>query len=53
MLWHDYFKIMAASGHRTMAVFRRYNTVDDNDLQSLVKNSDEGHRNGHLKKTAS
>jgi len=25
---HDYFKIMKASGHRKMNVFKRYNTVD-------------------------
>jgi len=41
---HDYFKIMAASGHRTMEVFKRYNTVDESDLRTLVEN---GHQNGH------
>jgi integrase len=33
---HDYFKIMAASGHKTMSVFKRYNTVSKKELQALV-----------------
>jgi len=33
---HDYFKIMKATGHKTMAVFKRYNTVDDEELKSLT-----------------
>jgi integrase len=33
---HDYFRIMAASGHRTMEVFKRYNTVSDEELKVLV-----------------
>jgi len=24
---HDYFRIMAATGHKTMTVFKRYNSV--------------------------
>jgi endonuclease YncB( thermonuclease family) len=33
---HDYFKIMKATGHKTMAVFKRYNAVDDEELKSLA-----------------
>jgi integrase len=33
---HDYFRIMAASGHKTMNVFKRYNTVDKEELSALV-----------------
>ncbi len=40
---HDNFTIMKATGHRTMEVFRRYNTVDDSDLKKLVgKDSRQG-----------
>ncbi len=34
---HDFFRIMAASGHKTMEVFKRYNTVSENELMLLVK----------------
>jgi integrase len=34
---HDYFKIMAASGHKTISVFRRYNLVDECELRTLVE----------------
>jgi integrase len=33
---HDYFRIMAASGHKTMHVFKRYNTVSRQELRALV-----------------
>jgi integrase len=33
---HDYFRIMAASGHKTMTVFKRYNTVSREELKMLV-----------------
>jgi integrase len=33
---HDFFRIMAASGHKTMNVFKRYNTVSKEELWVLV-----------------
>jgi len=33
---HDFFRIMAASGHKTMEVFKRYNTVTEEELRYLV-----------------
>ena len=33
---HDYFRIMAATGHKTMSVFKRYNTVSRDELRALV-----------------
>jgi integrase len=33
---NDYFRIMAASGHKTMHVFKRYNTVSKEELKALV-----------------
>jgi integrase len=29
----DYFRIMAITGHRTMEVFKRYHTIDQDDLR--------------------
>jgi integrase len=33
---HDYFRIMAATGHKTLNVFKRYNTVSKEELRALV-----------------
>jgi integrase len=33
---HDYFRIMAASGHKTLNVFKRYNAVNKEELRALV-----------------
>jgi hypothetical protein len=30
----DYFRIMAATGHKTMTVFKRYNAVSKEELQA-------------------
>jgi integrase len=32
----DYFRIMAITGHRTMAVFKRYHTIDHQDLHQAI-----------------
>ena len=32
----NYFRIMAATGHKTMSVFKRYNTVSKDELKALV-----------------
>ena len=36
----DYFRIMAITGHKTMAVFKRYNTVDEADLRHAMSQMD-------------
>jgi integrase len=36
----DYFRIMAITGHRTMEVFKRYHTIDQNDLRQAVNQLD-------------
>ena len=33
---HDYFRIMAVSGDKTMSVFKRYNAVSLDELQAMV-----------------
>jgi integrase len=33
---HDYFRIMAASSHKTVSVFKRYNPVSREELRALV-----------------
>lgn len=33
---HDYFRIMAATGHKTLMVFKRYNTVSRDELRALA-----------------
>jgi integrase len=32
----DYFRIIAITGHKTMVVFKRYNTVDERDLRQAI-----------------
>jgi integrase len=43
----EYFRIMAATGHKTMTVFKRYNTVSKEALTALV-----GEKIGQLKPIA-
>ncbi|MDI6854531.1 MAG: tyrosine-type recombinase/integrase [Deltaproteobacteria bacterium] len=43
---HDYFRIMAATGHKTLSVFKRYNTVSKEELKALVGGSRQGEKTG-------
>jgi integrase len=38
---HDYFRIIAATGDKTMSVFKRYNTVSRHELQAMVNGKSE------------
>ncbi len=37
----DFITIMKATGHKTLSMFQRYNTVDDYDLKKLVERSED------------
>lgn len=49
---NDYFKIMAVSGHNTIAVFKGYNLVTEEELSTIVwdRNSVERSDHGHQSK---
>jgi tRNA(Leu) C34 or U34 (ribose-2'-O)-methylase TrmL len=32
----DYFRIMAITGHKTMSAFKRYHTIDHQDLHQAI-----------------
>jgi hypothetical protein len=36
----DYFRMMAITGHRTMEVFKRYDTIDQDDHYRVVHQLD-------------
>jgi hypothetical protein len=36
----NYFCIMAITGHKTLAVFKRYNTIDDANLGQAMRQMD-------------
>ena len=38
---NDHFTIMTISGHKTTSVFRRYNVVNDDELQDVKWKNDE------------
>ncbi len=41
----DYLTIMKATGHKTLSMFQRYNSVDEKDLKSLVDQSKDSSQN--------
>ena len=47
---HDFFRIMAASGHRTMEIFKRYSTVSEEELMKLVGSPMDTYRDTKQKK---
>ncbi len=47
---NDYFRIMAASGHRTMNVFKRYNTVTQDELKKLISGTMDTYMDTRIKK---
>jgi integrase len=58
LVGNDYFKIMAISGHKTMACFKRYNLVTEQELKEVKwpgvkeENYADGHLYGHQTKMA-
>ena len=38
---HDYFRIMAVSGHKSMNIFKMYNAVSRDELQAMVNGKSE------------
>jgi hypothetical protein len=36
----DYFRIMAVTGHKTITVFKRDNTIDEADLRHAMSQTD-------------
>ncbi len=51
---HDYFRIMAATGHKTLSVFKRYNTVTRERAKGLGggETACNGHHYGHHARTS-
>lgn len=47
---HDFFRIMAASSHKTMEVFKRYNTVTYEELQKQVSDQIDTYMDTNAKK---
>ena len=50
---NDFFRIMAASGHKTMEVFKRYNTVTDEEIKKLVPGPMDTYMDTKTKKDSS